>query len=533
MKKIISLLLAFVLVFSCSAIAFAAEEPTPVIVVSGMGTAPLYDADSGESAFPPSNEVIIKNILKAVPSFTAAALLNDWTIFGKYGAKPVHDLFEKMKCDENGDSVYNIVPTCFDGNADNYEEFKADESTVSNERGVVRAVAEKVGYDRTYFFYYDFRRSALDIADDLKATVDEVLAATGSKKVSLIAMSFGGTITSAFLYKYGSDMLKNVVYASTAVGGTDIVGKLFSGNIEMEIDGIVDYLEEYLINSGAAYELMGFGSDALTKYGAGAKSVINNYLKAMVEALREPVYAEVFVDTFVRFPGVWGLMNAEYYDAAKKQMTSYADLSDSFIAKIDEYAYNVEMKLDELIAEAEANGVNVYMVGAYGYAGIPLTGGVRNHTDNLIDTYLMTGYATVADYGTTLDASSYTREKVCTDESHKHISTDKIIDASTCLLPERTWFVKNMSHVEYGRLQDSGKLLVWIATSEQGVDINTDSRYPQFVSLDRNSGRCTSLTEGVTVPESAGEKQIKTFLQRLDELFALIITFFRSVFFKK
>lgn len=532
MKKIISLLLVFVLAFSCSAIAFAAEEPTPVIVVSGMGTAPLVDADSGENAFPPSNEVIIKNILKAAPSLAAAALLNDWTIFGQYGAKPVHDLFEKLKCDENGDSVYNIVPTSYAGSADNYEDFKTDETTVTSERCVVRAVAEKIGWDRTYFFYYDFRRSALDIADDLKATIDEVLASTGSKKVSLIAMSFGGTITSAFLYKYGSDMLKNIVYASTAVGGTDIVGKLFSGNIEMEIDGIVDYLEEYLIKSGAAYELLGFGSDALTKYGAGAKTAINSYLKAMVEALREPVYAEVFVDTFVRFPGVWGLINADYYDAAKEQMTAYAELSDSFIAKIDEYAYNVEMKLDELIDEAESNGVNVYMIGAYGYAGIPLTGGVRNHTDNLIDTYLMTGYATVADYGTTLCADSYSREKVCTDESHKHISTDDVIDASTCLLPERTWFIKNMSHVEYGRLQDSGKLLVWVATNEEGVDVHTDSRYPQFVSLNRNSGKCTSLTEGATVPESGEEKQNVSFAERLDELFALIIAFFRSVFFK-
>ena len=121
MKKIISLLLVFVLALSCSAIAFAAEEPTPVIVISGMGTAPLVDAESGENAFPPSNETIIKNILKAAPSLAAAALLNDWTIFGEYGAKPVHDLFEKMKCDENGNSVYNIVPT-------SYEKMKCDES---------------------------------------------------------------------------------------------------------------------------------------------------------------------------------------------------------------------------------------------------------------------------------------------------------------------------------------------------------------------------------------------------------------------
>lgn len=530
MKKIISVLLAFAFVFSCTAIAFAAQEPTPVVVVSGMGTAPLIDADSGENVFPPSAETIVTNILKAVPSLTAAALLNDWKIFGQYGAEPLHDLFEKMKCDENGDSVYNVQPVSFAGNAGNYpEEFMDDEKTKSSERSVVRAVAEKIGWDRTYFFYYDFRRSALDIADDLKATVDAVLEETGSKKVTFVAMSFGGTVASAFLYKYGSDMLKNIVYASTAVCGTDLVGKLFSGNIEIEIDAIVDYIEEYLIQSGAAYELIGLGSDSLNKYGAAARTAINAYLKAMVEALREPVYAKVFADTFLRFPGIWGLMNADNYDNAKEQMVPYANLSDSFIAKIDEYAYNVEMKVDELIAGAEANGVNVYMLGSYGYAGIPLTDGSCNHTDTLIDTYLMTGRAKVADYGKTLDVSSYSHENACTDESHKHLSTDGVIDASVGLLPERTWFIKNMGHIEYGRLQDSGKLLVWIATSEEGVDVHTDSRYPQFVSLNRNSGKCSSLTEGVTIPVEEEEKQNVSFLQKLDELLSIIIAFFRAV----
>lgn len=530
MKKLLSIVLALLLAFSCSAAAFAADgEVTPVIVVSGMGAFPLYDTDSGEQVFGPSTDEIVKTVLKAAPSLTAAALLNDWSIFGEYGAKHIHDVFEKMRCDENGDTVYNVAAKTYPENAGNYDDFKEGDV---GERAVVRAVADKIGWENTYFFYYDFRRSALDIADDLNETVKKVLAETGSQKLSIIAMSFGGTVTSAYLYKYGSDSLKNIVYASTAVCGTDIVGEMYSGNIEIALDAVLDYLEEYFVANSAAYELIGLGSAALDKYGSSVKKAIDAYLKGMIDALKEPAYSKVFMDTFARFPGVWGLMNAKYYEKAREFLVPYASLSDEFIKKTDEYAYNVEMKNEELIAEAEANGVNVYMVGAYGYSGIPLTNGSCNQTDSLIDTYLMTGYATVANYGKTLSESDYIREAVCTDKSHKHISTDGVIDASTCFVPERTWFVKNMSHVEFGYNQDSGKLLVWIATSEDGVDVNSDSRYPQFLEQNRNSGKCTSLTEGVTIPASADEKAEKSFLEKLGELLAILFRFLRSVISK-
>ncbi len=530
MKRIISLILCALLAFSCMTLAFAKdEESTPVILVSGMGAFPLYDMDTSETAFPPSAETIVKSVLGVAPSLSASALLNKWDILGKYGMEPIHGLFEKLKCDENGDSVYNVSATVFTENVGNYEVFKDDESTKSTEKGVIRAIAEKIGWDRAYFFYFDFRRSALDIADDLKVMIDKVLEETGSEKVSLVAMSFGGTVATSYFYKYGTEKLHNVVFASTAVFGTDIVGKLFTGNIEIEIDAVLNCIEEHLIKSDFAYELFGLGKDVIKKYGKSAKKAIDAYLRAMIEKLKEPVYAKVFMDTFVRFPGIWGLMNCEYYEEAKKQMIPYASLSDSFIAKTDEYAYNVGMKAQELIEKAESSGVNVYFTGAYGYAGIPLTESACNHTDSLIDTYLMTGYAEVADYGKTLDSSSCLRESVCTNKSHNHISTDKVIDASVCILPEKTWFIKNMSHVEYGREQDSGRLLVWLSTSEEPVDVRTNPLYPQFLSLDRSSGKCTSLTEGAEIPL---ETQQKSFLEKLDDWFGRMLAFIRAFFFK-
>ena len=531
MKKLISLLLAALLIFSCASIAFAAESEngkTPVIVVSGMGAFPTVNNETGENVFPPSAETIIKTVLGAAPSLAASAAFNKWDLLGKYGAKPIHDLFEGMKCDENGNPVYNTSAKTFPGSAAQYDELKGGESL---EVSVLRACADKIGWENTYYFYYDWRMSALDIADDLEKTIDRAMSETKSKKVSLFAMSFGGTITSAYLYKYGSDKLKNVVYASSAIYGTDLVGELFSGNMEIGLDAIINYLEEFLIGSDFAYEAVGLTRDMISKYGKGAKKAVDAYLKAMLETLREPIYAKVFMDTFIRFPGVWGLMNSSCYEKAKKTMAPYGNLSESFIKKTDEYMYNVQEKTDSLIKAAEKNGTNVYIIGSYNYAGIPLTQGARNHSDCLIDTYLMTGYATVADYGKTLTTSVDSSKKTCTDKTHNHLSTDKVIDASTGILPERTWFIKNMRHVEYGYNQQASKLAAWVVTSENAVDVRSDERFPQFVDMSRKTGAFTSLTENVEIP-SDSSAQSKSFFEKLDEWFGKIFELIRTYFFK-
>lgn len=522
MKKTISLLLTFVLLLSCALPAFAKQEVvTPVIIISGMGAFETKNNETGDNAFPPSTETIIKSVLGAVPSLAASVVFNKWDILGTYGAKPIHDLFEAMRCDENGEPVYDTYAVTFPGSAANHELF------TSGSVGDVASVAAEIGYENVYFFYYDWRKSALDIADELKAVVDETIAETGSEKVSFLAESFGGTVASAYLYKYGSDNLKNVVYASCAQLGTDLATELFTGNMEITIGAILDYVEGFLVGNELVYEMLGLTGDVLSKYGSFAKQAVDSYFAAMVEALREPIYSKILMDTFIRFPGMWGLMNSRGYEKAKELMVPYGSLSESFVKKTDEYMYNVQMKLEDLIAEAEANGVNVYMIGSYNYSGIPVTDKVANHTDCLIDTYLMTGYATVADYGKTLSADAVSDEKrVCTDSKHDHVSTDGIIDASTAMLPERTWFIKNMSHVAYSNDTQTGKLAAWIVTSD-GVDVYSDSRFPQFVELDTETGAFTSLTSGVTI--ASQEKEEGGFFEKLSAALVSVLRFLRNI----
>ena len=524
-KKALSLVLTLMMVFTLCTAALAAEDKqTPVIVVSGMGSFPLVDADSGVSAFPIAQDTIVKNVLKLVLPLGASVGMSDWTIMEKYGLKPIHDMFELMRCDENGNSIYNIQPTSFPENAGNYKDtFK---KFANGESKMVVSVADKIGWENVYFHYYDWRMSPLDLADNLDALVKKVLAETGSDKVSIAAFSFGGTIVSSYVYKYGNEKIKNILYGSTAFLGTELVGELFNENPDLNIGEALEYFGKFMTDNEFLSLFLNVSNDLYNKFGTG---LAQNFFNGFVKALKNPLYEQVFKDTFICFPGIWALMPYTYYESAKEKMTAYANLSDSFLAKTDEYM-EMQKQIPEMIDKMQETGTNVYIIGGYGYGSVPLTSGTVNHTDTLIDTYLMAGYCTVAPYGKTLDKSMYTRDLVCTDESHNHKSTDGVIDAATGILPEQTWVVYDMMHVEYTYGKGTGELATWIITSDTPVDVHTDARYPQFTALDRNTQKLVSLTENVTIPtdgEEAPKSTTSLFVDFLKKLITLLFAMFQ------
>lgn len=524
LKKSLSLLLAFVLVVCSASVAFAAnEKPTPVIVVSGMNAYPLL-GDNDESVFPMSNEKIIDDVFKLITPLAASLAKNDWSVFGKYGTAPIHDLFEDIKCDENGDSVYGVHATTFPGNAGNHLDTFADGAT--NEAGVVHAIANKIGFENVYYFHYDFRMNPLDLADELNETVEQAMAETGSDKVSLFAMSFGGMIATSYIYKYGTENLKNVVYGSTAFNGVEMVGRIFGGDISIKLSDALAYLETFARNLGFVSNLIGISAAALDKYAKSVGKTVDDYLASLIEVLKYPAYSEVFMDTFAHFQGIWCLMPYGYYEDARENMKDTTELSDSFVANVEDYLFNVQAKNEEIIKAAQADGVNVSIIGAYGYAGIPLTDASQNRTDTLIDTYLMTGNCVVAPMGKTVNDLEYSKENACTQ--HNHISTDGIIDASVGFIPETTWVIKYMGHVEYDIATQASALAVWVVTSEEAVDVHTDARFPQFVELDRRSGAFISLTDGVDIPENDENQvsMITILVNYIEKILAFILKFF-------
>ena len=157
-----------------------------------------------------------------------------------------------------------------------------------------------------------------------------------------------------------------------------------------------------------------------------------------------------------------------------------SDASDSFIEIIDDYHYNVFNRRAEIIADAQRQGVQFAVFSHYNNGCVPVTPSAQAHGDNLIETTCTSGGAIVADYGSKLPLG-YTQRA---HTEHNPLSADGVIDASACLLPDTTWFIKNMPHVGANKGSAYVQMLVWMFSQNTVPTVFDDARYPQFLQTD-------------------------------------------------
>ncbi len=72
-----------------------------------------------------------------------------------------------------------------------------------------------------------------------------------------------------------------------------------------------------------------------------------------------------------------------------------------------------------------------------------------------------------------------------------YISPDKKVDASTCLYPEKTWFIKNLEHKEF---PDSVNCLMVEMINNPDFNINSNEKYPQFMVYDTETLEIVPMT---------------------------------------
>lgn len=521
MKKVISVLLTFVMLIGLVSVAFAKEEISPVIVVSGMGTDQYEIDENGEktTVWPPSAENIVKAVVKLAPALVKVFKDDDYSTIGQ-SLTGVKELFEPLACDENGALKRNITTDLYPLSISEYPD-DFDESCTECERAICRSIGDEIGYENSYFFNYTWSRNPMEIADDLEEYIDGVISQTGAKKVSIIACSMGGTITMSYLYKYGTAKLKNVVLASTAFLGTEIVGQLFNKDVRISVYDALTYFSEFL-GYDFVQTLIVLAKKAITEKDDEILGTADAFVDKIVSNLKDVAFSDVFLDTYVAMPGIWALMPNSYYEGAKETLitdkSGYLFLEDGENS-IDVYMNCVQSKAADIIAGARTSGVNVYITATYFCPGIPVQNDASNYTDNLIDVKYAGGYATVAKYGETLDCVSGT---VCADLTHSHLSPDAVIDASSCILPEQTWFIKNVAHMGYEYGTELCGLLTYLSTSDEEVSIFSNEKYPQFTKFDKVTKELSSEFENDT------SKETSTFAMLLIELIKKLVKFLYS-----
>ena len=518
MKKIISVLLAVLMAFTCVMPAFASTgvEHLPVILLQGDGTqiyVPDENAPNGEKnvwddlfeGVSGSGKIIetVANIL--LPFLTEGLLFDKWDNYYNTFYEEIAPLFDPLRMDENGDPRYNSGL----GKEDKAHNISAPKQNPANWQGGK--------YDsQDYIFRYDWRVDPLEVVDELHQFILEVMRTTGKSKVNLAGNCLGGSYVLAYLAKHGTDgHIKNVFFNTTVGNGTDLLTDAYCGDIVLDQAALQRFLNQNVQKDGETVagllkttpiinELI------LTSYDLLAQTHVLEGLGMTFDELYQKIYAglvpKLAIAIFATMPGYWSIVSPERYEEARnfvfgKEGDEMYEEYKGLVARLDNYYNTVSSKKNEIISNCQAAGVYFGATAKYGYQMYPFVKSQNELGDQLVDLEHSSFGATVAPdvYSKLPDAHIQAAIKAGTD---KYISPDKMVDASTSLFKDSLWVMKNLSH-------DNTELdyeLITIFCRNTNFTINSDPNFPQYFILlpdtmekDPETGALDNST-GVVVP---------------------------------
>ena len=134
--------------------------------------------------------------------------------------------------------------------------------------------------------------------------------------------------------------------------------------------------------------------------------------------------------------------------------------------------------------------------------------------------------AKTAEYGKTLSNSylNSARKKGTID----YVSKDLIIDASTCLFPDYTWFVRDIAHDEIPKVIDS--LMLKILRSKGQKTVRSFEDYPQFMSYNITTQKVTEVSAPIPTGTVGGFSGLANLMNVFSSLFKVITNLFLVIF---
>ena len=475
MKKFISLLLCLVMTFGLCMPAFAAEEADvtydgyPLVIVRGIDFMGLYEEDGT-----PAVNLTLMDLftfgMKFIKDYfilkNEKALIDNSLVF-------VDDLFSKIALDKAGNSIYELY-------YDKYEKSMAEYKTEmlyfdkSGEEGIVRTAVEKIGYENVFFFTYDWRKSAKELAADLNALIETALASTGKDKVNLIAVSMGGMVTTSYLYNYTGDNINNLIYLSSAHNGTYTCGDCLNGKIYVDSDTLYNQVKNILGNNFFVNLFVSLF------HGVGLFDAAADIANKIIGNNSEILNSDLMRNGFGTLIGLWGLCPDDRFESGMEFLFGgHEDEYPVLMTKLEETKEFI-FATEETISATIANGTDVYFVSNYNSPMGPYFENSDHQSDGVIETRFTSNFATVAPYGKTLG------EDYLASADAEFVSPDGIIDASTALYKDVTWFVKDAPHVAAIYGSEFSEFVFKVVLSDEKLTVNSFEEYPRFMALDKD-----------------------------------------------
>lgn len=504
MKKIISLVLVMLIAFSCCSMAFAYEsEGYAMVYLAGFGDTNIYYEDDPEKKplfYPLDTDRVIGN-LKYMDDYIIKSIKNRepdllYTCIYNY----VWDTFGMLRMEPDGTSVDGVVAAPIELNY--------------------------TGNNR-YVFSYDWRLDPFVIAEQLREYIEEVKKDAPSKgmksdKVELVASSFSANTALAYLKLYENDLgdLDSIIFCVPSIGGISMVSELFSGELNIGPDSLKNFM---LGTQGI--EFIGEFMDLLDEMGL-LKPLVEAMLVPTLKAALSRALTDLFRDFVSTIPAVWASVTDEYFEKAMIHMygEDYASPDQPYanhIASVTDFHYNIKLKANDIIAATKENNPNVHLavICKYGTPALPVSKHETVLTDGVVAIELSSFGATCAEYGKSFPAD-YQQQKY---QEINMISPDGLIDASTCLFPYHTWFIKGLFHSDQ---PDDYHLKVLPAVAYGDLDITTDPEFPQYLIYD-DSGDVPVIR-----PYTEDEDEETTFLYKIWTVFKKMVLLPKTIWNK-
>lgn len=479
MKKAVCIILTLSMVFALFVPAFALSQVAnehnpsecgnvPVVIVRGMDFGGLYVDYGTESEAPAINTdagMIIKGVFKAIGKGIAKFSF-DGIIDGV--ADLANDIFRNLSMDENGDSLYNVDVPKYPESADNYANLCEGEGF---EYGMVRTCIEAFGEGHTYYVNYDWRLNPYVVADDINAAVESAIENTGHKKVNIVCCSMGGLMTVAYLNEYGYEKVNRCLFMSSTFCGAQVASDLLCGKVDIKAENLYNMLK----NLTADQKFLSFLIDAVDF--VGGFDCLTKLTDYILDEYKDEVFDDVIKPVFGRMLTLWGLAQPEDYENAINYMFGGRTKENEAFLKRTDALQKMMNGRTALINEMIESGVEIAVVAHYGTPVVPVYENSHFNGDGTLETYQMSGYATVAPYGKTLGDDYVAKNP-------GYLSPDRVVDLSTALFPEYTYIIKGAPHVAGSYGTDYADFLVWLLSYDGEFYAGTSERYPQFMVSD-------------------------------------------------
>lgn len=527
-RKVISCILAVVMLFGISATAFAAEDSDydyPVIVINGIANNPLYSnpgTTGASQVFPPSDLTMTAMTAQMfVDGIVALASGEYEEVMNFFVGAQVYGMLESIQLNPDGTSMSeNLGPIIYDHSLSYYYTDTERFDTIAGSIGI--GMCDRIGAENVYVYNYDWRLDPIESAHGLHEFIQTVKANSRREKVSLISEGYGSSVATAYLAEHYEDAtadVDNFVTVNSAAMGTSLIGDIFTGRLIRQYNELQNASSAFIryVNDFSDNPVTWFAA-WLTQYILNKNWEIQDFVAqniTMMGHVTDPLYDKYLRDMLKNFTGLWAMVPVEYYEEAMDFMfmsdeSTSGDFNSDFQERIQAYK-NIQYSAAEILNKAKSEGINVNVVSCWDLQLVPIGDnkasdeelfGLSAQSDGLIDTYFSSfGCYTIPlnDVGAAAqNKDQRNTEGECENHNHLNAVYDTLnpegslgaichyLDASTCALPDNTWFIRDMKFGTFDTRSNSMDFLFDLVTADKTLTVYSgNGRYKQFMSCNR------------------------------------------------